>query len=230
MKRVKSAILVALGGVLGCLLLLLCGLELAYHHAVSGLEPLPTIGRVAPLPPKVATALWVSEAKCKPGLIPRIYAWNVHRLFGDRDRSRLLASHVARPIAARAHERGQTRGMLDWHLKWFVVTIWVTRNLSTNEILATNANEAWMGEFGRGFAEGAHRLFGKKLAELDYPDIALLVAISRNPDSYNPLRRPRRAMEWRNRILQMLFEVGIISEGDLSTGQSAPLGIRISSS
>lgn len=226
MRRVKYGALSAFSCLVGSLVILVCVFELAYRQVLSSLDPLPTVQQLPPLPPKVATALWAAVAKRKPGLVPRIYGWNLYKVFDEEDRSLVLASQVARPIATRAYERSQARGMLQWHTRLFAASVWVTRNFSTDEILATYANGVWMGTIDRGFAGSARRLFRKELAELDYPDIALLIAVSRNPKSYDPIRNAERAKEMRNRILQELFQAGILSASSLRSAQASPLGVN----
>jgi penicillin-binding protein 1A len=108
--------------------------------------------------------------------------------------------------------------------------VWTSRNLDTDQILAIFIRDAWMGRFGRGLRDPARQLFRKDLADLDYPEAALLVAIYRNPETYDPVRRPKQAMERRNHFLEELSRAGILSETELTRAKAAPLGIRIASS
>ena len=79
-------------------------------------------------------------------------------------------------------------------------------------------NEIYLGQDGNravhGFGLASQFYFGKPLAELDLPEIALLVAIVRGPSYYDPRRHPERALERRNLVLRVLVEQGVVSAAD----------------
>ena len=63
------------------------------------------------------------------------------------------------------------------------------------DIMNAYINEIYLGQDGRravhGFGLGSQFYFGKPLAELDLPEIALMVAVVRGPSYYDPRRQPR---------------------------------------
>src|SRR5262245_34405849 len=100
---------------------------------------LKRISHPAPLPPKIARALWASKAGSAPQKIPRLFPWKIHRVFDDPGHSLVFVSGVTRQALVQAKERGQFRDTLDGRFKELAVMAWVTRNLDTDEILATYA-------------------------------------------------------------------------------------------
>jgi len=90
-------------------------------------------------------------------------------------------------------------------------------------------NEIYLGQDGRravhGFGLGSQFYFGKPLAELDLPEIALMVAVIRGPSYYDPRRQPERALERRNLVLRVLAEQGVVSAEDAERATKKPLGI-----
>jgi penicillin-binding protein 1B len=97
------------------------------------------------------------------------------------------------------------------------------------DIMNAYINEIYLGQDGRravhGFGLGSQFYFGKPLAELDLPEIALMVAVIRGPSYYDPRRQPERALERRNLVLRVLAEQGVVSTEDAERAMKAPLGI-----
>ena len=97
------------------------------------------------------------------------------------------------------------------------------------DIMNAYINEIYLGQDGQravhGFGLASQFYFGKPLAELDLPEIALLVAIVRGPSYYDPRRHADRALARRNLVLRVLAERGVVSEADATRAAARPLGV-----
>jgi penicillin-binding protein 1B len=97
------------------------------------------------------------------------------------------------------------------------------------DIMNAYINEIYLGQDGRravhGFGLASQFYFGKPLAELDLPEIALMVAVVRGPSYYDPRRHPKRALERRNLVLRVLAEQGVVSAADAEAAAKTPLGV-----
>ena len=97
------------------------------------------------------------------------------------------------------------------------------------DIMNAYINEIYLGQDGQraihGFGLASQFYFGKPLAELDLPEIALMVAIVRGPSYYDPRRHPERALARRNLVLRVLADQGVVSEADAQRAASRPLGV-----
>jgi penicillin-binding protein 1B len=97
------------------------------------------------------------------------------------------------------------------------------------DIMNAYINEIYLGQDGQraihGFGLASQFYFGKPLAELDLPEIALLVAIVRGPSYYDPRRHADRALARRNLVLRVLGERGVVSEADATRAAARPLGV-----
>ncbi|MFV1984862.1 MAG: penicillin-binding protein 1B [Thiohalomonadales bacterium] len=97
------------------------------------------------------------------------------------------------------------------------------------EIIQAYMNEIYIGQQGKraihGFGLGSKFYFDKSVKELDVPEIALLVALIRGPDYYNPYRHPVRAKTRRDRILDLMAENQIISIATAKYSKETELGI-----
>jgi penicillin-binding protein 1B len=100
---------------------------------------------------------------------------------------------------------------------------------SKTVILETYMNDIFLGQAGKlaihGFEAASNFYFGKRLAECDLPELALLVAMVKGPSYYNPRRYPERARERRDLVLSLLHEQGHISESMLLRAQKQPVNI-----
>ncbi len=103
--------------------------------------------------------------------------------------------------------------LLEWHYE-------------KNEIIEAYINEIYLGQDGRraihGFGLASQFYFGQSLNKLKPHQIALLVALVKGPSYYDPRRRPLRASERRNLVLQLLVEQGMLSSETAQLGSKNP--------
>ena len=99
------------------------------------------------------------------------------------------------------------------------------------DIMNAYINEIYLGQDGKraihGFGLASQFYFGKPLAELDLPEIALMVAIVRGPSYYDPRRHADRALERRNLVLRVLAEQGVVKEAEAARAAKTPLGVAV---
>ncbi len=97
------------------------------------------------------------------------------------------------------------------------------------EILEAYLNEVYLGQAGaraiHGFGLGSQHYFGRPLHELRVDQLALLVAVIRGPNYYDPWRHTERALQRRNRVIDALVRQQLLSEADATWAQSQPLGL-----
>lgn len=97
------------------------------------------------------------------------------------------------------------------------------------EILETYINEVYLGQAGsraiHGFSLASQHYFRQPLNELQLHQIALLVGVVKGASYYNPWRRPERATERRNLVLQIMNAAELISDTEMQRAQQRPLDI-----
>ena len=100
---------------------------------------------------------------------------------------------------------------------------------SKSELLEGYLNEVYLGQRGahaiHGFGRAARHYFGRRLADLDLDEMALLAGLVRGPSYYDPRRHPERAMQRRNRIISRLEARGIAGPDAAARARSEPLGV-----
>ncbi|KAA9133434.1 penicillin-binding protein 1B [Marinihelvus fidelis] len=97
------------------------------------------------------------------------------------------------------------------------------------DILEAYLNEVFLGQQGNlaihGFARGSEYYFGQPLDTLQPDQVALLVGLVRGASYYNPRRNPERALERRNRVLDVFAETGLLAADEAARWKARPLGV-----
>ena len=110
-----------------------------------------------------------------------------------------------------------------------VMAIILESRFEKADIMNAYINEIYLGQDGRravhGFGLASQFYFGKPLAELSLPEIALMVAVVRGPSYYDPRRHPERALERRNLVLRVLVDQGVVSAEDAERAAKKPLAV-----
>jgi len=106
--------------------------------------------------------------------------------------------------------------LLEWHY-------------AKTEILEAYINEIYLGQDKQraihGFGLAAHFYFDKPLAALDASEIATLVALARGPSYYHPERHPRRLLQRRNLVIDILQQDHGLDPASAQQARNRPLGI-----
>lgn len=98
---------------------------------------------------------------------------------------------------------------------------------SKDEILEAYLNEIYLGQSltqaVHGFGLASEFYFAKPLNELEFDQIALLVAMVKGPSYYNPRRFPERAMARRDLVLRLMVENQLISSQEYKAALERPI-------
>lgn len=110
-----------------------------------------------------------------------------------------------------------------------IMSILLEIRFDKQDILTAYINEIYLGQDGgravHGFALASQFYFAKPLPELDAAEIAMLVAIVRGPSFYEPNRFAERVRDRRDRILQSMYDTGIVSESELARSLAKPIRV-----
>jgi penicillin-binding protein 1A len=108
--------------------------------------------------------------------------------------------------------------------------IWVARELeqtySKDRILELYLNQINLGGGAYGVETAAQRYFGRSARELNLAESALLAALPKRPEAYNPRRYPARAVNRRNLVIEMMRAQGYVSSDEAEEAKAAPLGLN----
>jgi penicillin-binding protein 1B len=100
---------------------------------------------------------------------------------------------------------------------------------SKDQILEAYLNEVYLGQ---SYNQGIHGMglasdfyFSKPVDELEYDQIALLVAMVKGPSYYNPRRYKERTMERRDLVLRLMVENKLLSTKEYRASLNRPIDI-----
>jgi penicillin-binding protein 1B len=97
------------------------------------------------------------------------------------------------------------------------------------EILEAYINEVYLGQSGprgiHGFGLAATHYFNRSLSTLKPHQIALLVGTVKGASYYNPWRRPERAKNRRDTVLQLMADNQLITQKEYKKYTAMPLGV-----
>jgi penicillin-binding protein 1B len=100
---------------------------------------------------------------------------------------------------------------------------------SKDEILEAYLNEIYLGQDGaravHGFGLASQFYFSRSLDELQLHHIALLVAMVKGPQVYNPIHGAERTLQRRNLVLDLMRERGDITQEQADAAKTMPLDV-----
>lgn len=108
-------------------------------------------------------------------------------------------------------------------LKEIKVARAIEERFDKDHIFGLYLNQISFGNGAYGIEAASQRYFGKTARQLNVAEAALLAALPKAPERYNPLRFPERAIQRRNVILELLRNSGTLSNEEASLAKAWPL-------
>ena len=100
-------------------------------------------------------------------------------------------------------------------IKEAILAFRIERALNKERILELYLNQIYLGSGAYGVAAASLEYFDKSIKELDYAEAALLAALPKAPNNYNPKTNYLKAIERRNWVIDRMYQNGFIKEEDL---------------
>ncbi|MBN1298143.1 MAG: PBP1A family penicillin-binding protein [Actinobacteria bacterium] len=104
-----------------------------------------------------------------------------------------------------------------------VIAIQLERNYTKDKILELYLNTIYFGAGTYGVEKASQVYFGISAEELDLPQAALLAALIRAPEIYNPFNNSEKAQSRRNLVLQLMHEQNLIDREEYLNAISEPV-------
>ena len=102
----------------------------------------------------------------------------------------------------------------------------IEQNLTKDQILEVYMNQIYLGQRAYGFASAAQIYFGKDLLDISIAEAAMLAGLPKAPSAYNPVVNPTRARTRQQYILQRMHSLGYISDAQFETAKAEELKIK----
>jgi penicillin-binding protein 1A len=101
----------------------------------------------------------------------------------------------------------------------------IEREFSKDEILEMYLNQIYLGDGSYGVEAAANGYFGRAASELTPVQAAMLAALPKAPNSYNPRRNPELALDRRNLVLSLMADAQVISYEEAARGRGQTVGL-----
>jgi penicillin-binding protein 1A len=106
-----------------------------------------------------------------------------------------------------------------------VIARQIEREFTKEQILEMYLNQIHLGGALYGVEAAAHGYFGKRATELDDAQAAMLAALPRSPNHYDPRRNPDGALGRRNLVLGMMADAGVITPAQAADARARPVSL-----
>lgn len=94
------------------------------------------------------------------------------------------------------------------------------------QIMEFYCNSNYYGNKCYGVGAASRYYFGKKCADLEPQEAAMLIGLSNSPASYNPVLHPQAALKKRNRVLKTMCNEGVITPKEYKAAVKKKLNIK----
>jgi membrane carboxypeptidase/penicillin-binding protein len=119
----------------------------------------------------------------------------------------------------------QRRGNLRFALDQYRLIPRIHWRFTKDQILAIYMNRAYFGDDTHGVGDASRHFFGKKPDNLSLAEAALLAGMIRAGDALSPYRHSDRALRRRNQVIEAMRAQGLITEGEASAAEVAPIDV-----
>jgi 1A family penicillin-binding protein len=110
-------------------------------------------------------------------------------------------------------------------LREAIVALKLEAVYSKDQIMLTYLNRVFLGNGIYGFEDAAQFYFGKSAKQLSLNEVATLVGILPAPNSFNPVRNYKAAVDYRNRVIARMAEQGMVSSQEADTARRSRIEI-----
>ena len=104
-----------------------------------------------------------------------------------------------------------------------VLSVKVEQQWSKEEILERYLNTVYFGRGAYGVEKAAERYFGKRAADLQLGEAALLAGLIRAPGTAEPARAPEKAQQRRDLVLRAMVRTGAIDQAEADAASAGPV-------
>jgi penicillin-binding protein 1A len=108
-------------------------------------------------------------------------------------------------------------------IKEILLALKIDRELSKEEVLELYLNKIYLGNRAYGVASAAQIYYGKTVAELQLPEIAMIAGLPKAPSLYNPIVNPVRAMQRRDYVISRMQDLGFVDAASADQARAEPV-------
>jgi len=108
-------------------------------------------------------------------------------------------------------------------IRELIITVQIERNYSKEEIMQFYINQIYFGNGAYGVQSAAMIYFNKDAKNLTLAESAMLAAIPKSPNYYNPFKNKEAALNRRNTVIARMYDLGFITQQQKDEAVATPL-------
>src|ERR1039457_660778 len=108
-------------------------------------------------------------------------------------------------------------------IREWITAIQIEKTYTKNEILELYFNVSYFGKSAYGIETAAKVYFNKKVKDLSISESALLIALLKSPENYDPVRRKDNAIRRRNLVMNNMVVAGYLGEPEYNNYKQQPI-------
>jgi penicillin-binding protein 1A len=108
-------------------------------------------------------------------------------------------------------------------IREWITAIQIEKTYTKNEILELYFNVSYFGKSAYGVETAARVYFNKKANNLTVPESALLIALLKSPENYDPVRKKDNALRRRNLVMNNMVVAGYLNENEYNNYKQQPI-------
>ncbi len=121
----------------------------------------------------------------------------------------LIKNTVFEDFVNESTQESIARKIQEWYL-----AIKLSNELSKDEVLIRYLNTINLGQNCLGVQAASLRYFNKDVSELTLSECAVIAAITKSPEGYNPIKNPEANAERREEVLDAMLDEGYITQAE----------------
>ena len=112
-------------------------------------------------------------------------------------------------------------------LNEILLALKIEREFTKEEILELYVNKIFLGHRAYGVGAAALVYYGRPVAELDLPRLAMIAGLPKAPSRFNPVTNPEQAIVRRGYVLRRMLELGYIEQDEHDAARDAPVTAKV---
>ncbi len=112
-------------------------------------------------------------------------------------------------------------------LNEILLALKIEREFTKQEILELYVNKIFLGQRAYGVGAAAQVYYGRPVAELTLPQVAMIAGLPKAPSRFNPVADPEQAVGRRNYVLRRMLKLGHINQEEHDAARAAPVTARV---
>jgi penicillin-binding protein 1A len=108
-------------------------------------------------------------------------------------------------------------------IREWITAIQIEKTYTKNEILELYFNVSYFGKSAYGVETAARVYFNKRANNLTLPESAMLIALLKSSENYDPVRKKENALRRRNLVMNNMVVAGYLSEAEYNNYKQQPI-------